>query len=162
MDLGYSCITQLLEVCNKWTEDLDNKNSVDVIYLDFQKAFDSVPYQRLLIKHKGYVIGGSILVWIEDFLHSRQQRVLVNGSSSDWAQVSSGIPQGSILGPVLFLIYINDLPDTIHNILKLFADDAKLFGKVNTIDEANIIQDDVYRAVDWSEDRQISFNNKKR
>ena len=64
----------------------------------------------------------------------------VNGLYSDWAQVSSGIPQGSVLGPVLFLIYINDLPDTIHNILKLFVDDAKLFRKINTVDEVDIIQ----------------------
>ena len=133
---------------------MDKKNSVDLIYLDFQKAFDSVLYQRWQLKFKRYSIGGNILAWIEDVLHNRQQRVVVNGSSSDWAQVSSGIHQGSVLGPVLFLIYINDLPDTIHNILKLFADDTKLVGKVSTVDEVDIIQDDVYRAVDWSEDWQ--------
>ena len=95
-----------------------------------------------------------------DFLHNRQQRVVVNGSS-DWIQVSSGILQGSVLGLVRFLIYIKNLPDTIHNILKLFGEDTKLFGKVNTGDEAAIIQDTVYRAVDWSEDWQIHFNNTK-
>ena len=80
---GRSCIPQLLEVCDKWTEDLDNKHSVDVIYLDFQKANNSVLYQRLLLKLKEHGIGGSILAWIEDFLHKRQQRIVVNGSSSD-------------------------------------------------------------------------------
>lgn len=158
---GRSCTTQLLEVCDKWSEELDNKNSVDVIYFDFQKAFDSVPHQRLLIKLTGYGIGGHILAWIKDFLKNRQQRVVVNGVTSEWAPVTSGIPQGSVLGPVLFLIYINDIPDTIHNILKLFADDSKLFGKVNTIEEAEILQDDVYRSVDWSERWQLKFNNTK-
>ena len=103
---GYSCVTQLIDVCEKWTDELDNKNNIDIIYLNFQKAFDTVPHQRLLKKLKGYGIQGKVLCWIESFLKNRKQRVQVNGSLSDWADVSSGKPQGTVLGPTLFLVYI--------------------------------------------------------
>ena len=140
---GYSCVTQLIEVCKKWTDELDNKNNIDIIYLDFQKAFDTVQHQRLLKKLKGYGIQGKVLCLIESFLKNRKQRVQVNGSSSDWADVSSGIPQGTVLGPTLFLIYINDLPDVVHSFVKRFADDAKIYAIFNTQEEANIVQQDL-------------------
>ena len=142
---GYSCVTQLLDVCDKWTEELDNKNCIDydIVYLDFQKAFYSVLHQRLLTKLKGYGIQAKLLNWIENFLKNRKQRVQVDGSSSEWADVTSGIPQGSVLGPTLFSIYINDLPDVVHSFVKLFADDAKLYAVVNTVNDANIVQEDL-------------------
>ena len=90
------------------TADLDKKNSIDVIYLDFQKTFDNVPHKRLIHKLKGYGISGNLLLWIEDFLHERKQRVVLNGQSSSWTEVIRGIQQGSVLGPILFTIYIND------------------------------------------------------
>ena len=90
---GRSCATQLIEVMEQWTEDLDKKNSIDVIYLDFQKAFDTVPHKRLIHKFNGYGISGNLLLWIEDFLHERKQRVVLNGQSSSWTEVTSGIPQ---------------------------------------------------------------------
>ena len=83
-----------------------------------------------LLKLKGYGIQGKLLKWIVNFLKDRKQRVHVDGSSSEWAEVTSGIPRGSILGPLLF-IYINDLPDVVHSFIKLFADDAKLYAVVN-------------------------------
>ena len=128
---GRSCVTQLIEVLDDWTEQLDNKNAIDTIYLDFQKAFDTVPHQRLINKLQSYGICGKILGWIKDFLANRKQKVVINGTGSNWISVTSGIPQGSVLGPILFTIYINDLPDVVQNIVKLFADDTKLYAVVN-------------------------------
>ena len=103
----YSCVTQQIGVCEKWTEELDNRNNVDIMYLDFQKAFDTVPHQSLITQLKCYGMHGDIIRRIEDFLKDRKQRVQINGTSSDWGDVTSGIPQGSGLGPILFLVYIN-------------------------------------------------------
>jgi hypothetical protein len=94
--------------------------------MDFQKAFDKVPHNRLLEKIKSYGIVGPTLNWIKDFLKNRTQKVMVNGAGSEWENVTSGIPQGSVLGPILFVIYINDLPDTVESDSYLFADDTKV------------------------------------
>ena len=92
------------------------------------KAFDKVPHKRLILKLESYGITGSILLWIKDFLANRIQRVCVEGHFSDWASITSGIPQGSVLGPLLFSIFINDLPDCISDCcVKIFADDTKLY-----------------------------------
>ena len=103
---------------------LDSGTPVDTIYLDFAKAFDSVPHQRLLLKLESYGVGSHILAWIEDFLVGRRQRVCVNSSYSDFADVLSGVPQGSVLGPVLFVIFINDLPGVVS---QMYANDTKVF-----------------------------------
>lgn len=158
---GRSCVTQLIEVIEKWTDKLDNQNDIDVIYLDFQKAFDTVPHNRLILKLKGYGITGNILHWIKDFLSDRKQRVVLNGTHSTWTNVTSGIPQGSVLGPILFIIYINDLPDAIHNFVKLFADDTKLFATVNNIDDKNSLQSDINQLLEWSQNWLLKFNNSK-
>ena len=142
---GNSCSTQLIEVLEDWTEKIDNYNSIDTIYLDFQKAFDTVPHIRLLKKLEGYGITGKILGWIKNFLTDRKQKVVLNGSHSDWTEVTSGIPQGSVLGPILFTIYINDLPDVVYNMAKLFADDTKLYDE-----EKASLQNDIDRLVQWS------------
>ena len=111
---GRSCCTQLLEVINDWSESGDRGHPLDVIYLDYKKAFDSVPHHRLLEKLSKYGIKGKILNWITDFLIGRKQRVIVNGEQSKLADVTSGIPQGSVQGPILFLIFVNDLPDGVQ------------------------------------------------
>jgi len=108
---------------------------VDVIFLDFAKAFDKVPHRRLLAKLQAHGMDGQVVRWIASWLRGRKQRVSLDGYSSRWADVLSGIPQGSVLGPLLFLTFINDLEDGIMNTILKFADDTKIFSKVtNTID----------------------------
>ena len=145
----------ILEEITKW---IDVGSPVDIIYLDFQKAFDKVPHQRLLLKLKAHCIGDSITDWIEQWLTDRRQRVVVDGEGSNWKSVLSGVPQGSVLGPILFLIYINDLDASItSNVLK-FADDTKLFRKVNTDGGKKNLQNDLHRLVKWSDKWQMLFN----
>ena len=106
--------------------------SLDAIYLDFAKAFDSVPHRRLMKKLEAYGITGNLLKWSEAFLTARRQRVMVNGEASEWSEVLSGVPQGSVLGPLYFVLFINYMPDEVHNMIALFADDAKLFSAISS------------------------------
>ena len=153
-----SCLTNMLCFLEEITKWIDVGSPVDIIYLDFQKAFDKVPHQRLLLKLKAHGIGDSITDWIEQWLTDRRQRVVVDGEVSTWKSVLNGVPQGSVLGPILFLIYINDLDDSItSNVLK-FADDTKLFRKVNTDGDKQHLQNDLDRLVKWSEKWQMLFN----
>ena len=158
---GRSCTTQLLVAIEKWSKALDQGLPVDVIYLDFKKAFDSVPHQRLLIKLKAYGITGNLFAWIESFLKDRNQRVLMNGVNSSWTQVKSGIPQGSVLGPLLFSIFVNDLPTILHSDCLLFADDCKLFNPVVDDDSIDKLQNDLNTLQSWSLLWQLPFNISK-
>ena len=136
-----SCASQLLVVLEQFSKWLDDGLSFDVIYLDFSKAFDSVPHERLLQKLLSYGVIGNVHNWIRSFLSERTQVVKVGKERSSEQAVLSGIPQGSILGPILFLIFINDLPDGIQSTCQIFADDTKLY---NTTHNTNIIQNDLY------------------
>ena len=134
---------------------------VDVIYLDLQKAFDKVPHQRLILKLKSHVMGNSIINWIEQWQTDMRQRVVVDGEVSSWKSVLSGVRQGSVLGPILFLLYIYDLEEGVTgNILK-FADDTKLFRKTKEIGDKQTLQDDIDELVRWSEKWQMLFNFRK-
>ena len=124
---------------------MDKGYSVDVIFLDFQKAFDKVPKKRLLQKLSAYGIEGKVLCWIEDFLSDRRMRIMVRGEYSEWVDVISGVPQGSVLGPILFLIYVNDIPEMVNCSIKMFVDDTKLFRTVKSIDDCNILQNDLIK-----------------
>ena len=137
---------------------MDDGHPVDVIYLDFQKAFDKVPHARLIKKVKAHGINGKILTWIEAWLSGRLQRVVLNGGKSNWADVMSGVPQGSVLGPLLFVIFINDIDDNIVNDILKFADDTKLLGTVSTKEEVDQFRKDLHKLFTWSQEWQMLFN----
>ena len=146
---------------DSWTKGKDESNPVDAIDLDFAKAFDSVPHQRLLHKLKSYAIEADVLVWIEDFLAGRSQRVTVNGCHFSWSPVTSGVSQGSVLGPVLFVIFINDMPEATESICQMYADDTKLFRPIQTPADIKTLQQDLNNLVDWADIWQLRFNADK-
>ena len=150
----------LLTALDKWTEFLDDnrQNSVDLIYTDFQKAFDKVPHRRLVTKLRGYGFKNNMCEWITDFLTDRKHQVCINGTLSEPAEVTSGIPQGSVLGPVLFVIFINDLPDTVNSNVLLFADDTKIFSKIVNPTDNDTLQQDIHQLHNWSSTWQLPFH----
>ena len=155
---GRSCLTNLLCFFESVVRYVDKKEAVDVVYLDFQKAFDRVPHQRLLLKIESIGIKGKVLTWLSAWLSNRQQRVVLNGGMSDWVNVRSGVPQGSVLGPLLFVIFINDIDaDIISKIFK-FADDCKVLNKATSVVDTRAIQDDLKKLFEWSLDWQLLFN----
>jgi len=131
---------------------MDCDNPVDVVYLDFRKAVDSVHHKRLLLKLKRLGISGNFLKWIESFLSERKQCVHVNGKFSDWTDVASGVSQGSLLGPILqlFILYVNNLHEQDHSYCKLFADDAKLCKDLRNLEYFEIIQEDLDKLCRWT------------
>ncbi len=132
-----------------------------MVLMDFSKAFDKVPHRRLLTKLHHYGIRGQVLKWIEVFLTTRHQRVLVDGEASDYVHVKSGVPQGTVLGPLLFLMFINDLPDEVVSRVRLFADDAVLYRKINSSEDCVTLQKDLDILLKWEEKWQMSFHPQK-
>jgi len=127
---GYSCETQLVLSIDDWAKFLDSGLRTDVAIFDFAKAFDYVPHLRLLSKIDFYGIQGSTLRWIKSFLTYRRQRVMINGSLLSWKTFTSGVPQGTVLGPLLRLLYINDITKDINSVIRLFADDCILYRQI--------------------------------
>jgi Reverse transcriptase (RNA-dependent DNA polymerase)/Endonuclease-reverse transcriptase len=160
---GRSCTTNLLVFLEKVTAELDKGEPVDVIYLDFAKAFDTVPHERLKRKLKAHGIGGGLLKWIAAWLRSRKQRVVLNGKESTWEDVLSGVPQGSVLGPLLFLLFINDLDSAVSlaEALLKFADDTKLARVVKNEEDRRQLQAALDDLIDWSRKWGMAFNVKK-
>ena len=158
---GKSCVTNLLEFLEEVTKDIDEGKPVDIIYMDFMKAFDKVPHKRLIKKIKQHGIGGKLLRWIEQWLTNRKQRVVLKGEGSEWEDVISGVPQGSVLGPLLFIIYINDIETGVKSTLSKFADDCKIKKKVENVVDATEVQTDLNTLVKWSEKWQMSFHPDK-
>ena len=147
---GRDFITQLLLCVEDWTIMIENGEAFDIIHTDFAKAFDSVAHVRLLHKLESIGIKGDLLNWLKSFLSGRTQCVSVDGVTPKWKEVISGIPQGSVLGPFLFVIFINDMPDEVKlNICKLFAGDCKLYDIVN-ITTNNKLQMDLRKLQEWS------------
>ena len=159
---GRSCTLQLLLCIEEWSLKLDKGEQVDVIYTDFSKAFDTVSHSKLLQKLQLLGISGKVLCWIRNFLSGRRQKVRVEESCSSWEKVLSGVPQGSVLGPVLFLTYINDLPLVVQDqFVKLFADDAKLDRCVATVNDSRILQCSLDNVTNWSEEWALRMNAAK-
>ena len=158
---GRSCTTQLMLVIKELSSMIEKGEPVDILYLDLAKAFNTVPPRKLLRKVEAFGIGGKILRWLEAFLVGRQQRVTVGGSRSGWAPVPSGVPQGSVLAPLLFILYVNDLPGALNSSAKIFADDTKLYRAVSHPSDALILQADLDAAVRWADEWQLTFNATK-
>lgn len=158
---GRSCSTQLLLAMNYWTKALNNGHCVDILYFDFAKAFDSVPHNRLISKLQGCGISGKLLAWVKSFLTGRKQKVVLNNQESKWSNVTSGVPQGSVLGPILFNIYVSDMPLIVNSTIFQFADDVKMFRTIKTIDDYLQLQHDIDILFAWSEKWQLKFNISK-
>ena len=137
---------------------LEKGYQIDIIYTDFAKAFDRVPHQRLLQKMKNLGITESTLSWIRVFLSEGIQCVRVENVFSSWKPVKSGIPQGSVLWPVIFVIFINDTPDYVQSMCQLFTDDAKIFRSVNSQEDIRILHEDLSDLTIWADRWQLPFN----
>ena len=154
-----SCINQLLAITHEIYKSFDACLDVRAVFLDISKAFDKVWHQGLLYKLKQNGISGNLLETLTDFLKDRKQRVVLNGQNSSLANIEAGVPQGSILGPLLFLIYINDLPDNLSTNVKLFADDTSLFSVVHDIATSSCdLNYDLNRVREWAFQWKMSFN----
>ena len=158
---AHSCQSQLILLTEDILRAMDAQKQVDLILLDFCKAFDKVPHQRLLTKLKYYGIQGNLLNWITKWMTKRQQRVILDNKVSDFLPVKSGIPQGTILGPLMFLLYINNIDQNISSTIRLFADDCIMYRIVNTSEEACNLQHDLNKIMNWCKTWQMQLNLNK-
>ena len=156
-----SCETQLLTFVDELHRNLANGSQIDLAILDFSKAFDVVPHDKLLHKLSYYGIRGQTLSWIRSFLADRTQRVVVDDKSSEVAPVPSGVPQGSVLGPILFLVFINDMPECIESSCRLFADDSIIYREIVTSSDCAVLQTDLDNLHEWESKWGMSFNPSK-
>ena len=152
---------QLILTIHDIASSLQQNKSIHAAVLDFSKAFDKVPHRRLLMKLERYGIHGNLLSWMESFLTKRVQTVICEGATSTSSPVTSGVPQGSVLGPLLFLTYINDLPNGLTSTVKLFADDTLLYGVVVEDSDCDNLQDDLNKLEIWQNEWQMQFNPSK-
>ena len=150
-----SCETQLIMLVDELAKNMQMGKQTDLILLDFSKAFDKVAHEKLILKLHQYGIRGDTLNWIKDFLDNRKQTVVINGTNSDEVPVSSGVPQGSVLGPILFLAYINDLPEQVKSRVRLFADDTAMYLAISSTTEGQVLQTDLKR---WGISNLIPLN----
>ena len=158
---GRSTTLQLLHFLDTCAQSIVQGKVVDTIYFDFKKAFDMVPHKRLIAKLEAYGIRGKVLKWIEEFLSGREQYVIVNGEKSSSGRVTSGIPQGTVLGPLLFVVYINDILENVTSDGFLFADDTKIFRAITSKNDALHLQSDIDTLTRWSEKWGMEFNREK-
>ena len=155
---GRSPQTNLIEFMDHVTKWLDEGKSVDVIYFDFSKAFDKVCHKRLAVKMEAAGIRGKVKEWVCEWLRGRRQKVVVDGMESDWEDVVSGVPQGSVLGGTLFVLYVNDIDEGLGSFSRKFADDTKCARVVETVEDAEALQRDIDVMVDWARKWEMQFN----
>lgn len=158
---GRSCLTQLIEHYDLILDGLAGGSNVDVVYLDFAKAFDKVDHGILCYKLHSLGIGGKIGMWLFSFLTNRVQRVLVNGTSSSMSTVISGVPQGTVLGPVLFLVHITDINQRIESRVSSFADDTRVMRLVKCGEDVETLQEDLNKIYEWQDANNMKFNDDK-
>ena len=157
-----STVNQLVDVYNTFCKALDEGKEVRAIFCDISKAFDRVWHRGLLYKLQSVGISGLLLQWFTDYLHNRKQRVVLPGAHSDWTSVKAGVPQGSILGPLFFLLYINDIVENINSSIRLFADDTSLYIIVdNPTEAANQLNSDLSKIHQWATKWLVKFNSAK-
>ena len=158
---AYSCLSNLLTTLDDWTKALDDGSCIHACYLDMSKAFDRVDHSLLLRKLRELGITGNLLAWLESYLSDRNARVRIDGTLSRIIKASSGVPQGSVLGPMLFLIYVNDLPKLVVCKMVLFADDIKLWARIESTRDCLLLQRDLDALHDWSARNKMLFNFRK-
>ena len=157
---NHSCETQLITTVRDFSTCLNNREQIDAVLLDFSKAFDKVDHQKLLSKMTDAGIDGPLHQWTENFLSNREQTVLVDGARSSAAPVTSGVPQGTVLGPLLFLIYINDISDVLSpgTVIRLFADDSLLYRTIKSREDYEILQKDLDALQAWEIENKMEFH----
>ena len=159
---GRSCLSQLLEQYDLILSMLDNNSNVDVVYLDFSKAFDKVDHKIVLNKINNLGIEGKVHSWLKSFLTGRKQSVMVNGIMSEFKEVKSGVPQGSVLGPLIFLILIGDIDEEIaYSVLNSFADDTRIAKEIKNINDTKFLQSDLDKVYKWSSKNNMVLNDIK-
>jgi hypothetical protein len=158
---GRSCESQLLEFVDELTRLVEGGGQADVLIMDFAKAFDKCNHSLLVHKLNAYGIQDQTNTWISNFLENRRQSVVVDGFSSSFVSVRSGVPQGSVLGPSLFLVYINDLPDKLDKPTRLFADDTAVYGGIKSLNDQQQLQNDLAKLADWEERWDMEFHPNK-
>ena len=159
-----STVNQLVFIVNTIYENLEKGKDICLVFLDVSKAFDKVDHEGLLLKLEQMGIAGDLLMWLKSYLNNRQQRVIINGTCSNWKSINAGVPQGSILGPLLYLVYVNDIVNDIETLISLFADDTSLLEVIDKHDphtSFNKINQDLDKLKQWSDQWRSQFNESK-
>jgi hypothetical protein len=158
---GYSCESQVITVCQDVADALDNGDTIDAIIVDFSKALDVGPQGRLLTKIAKSGVESRIVVWIREFRLGRTQSVRVGAKLSKEARVTSGVPQGSVLGPLLFLAYVNDIWENTEPTIRLFANDCVIYIKITNEEDMDMLRKDVYMLGAWAVENKTKINPSK-
>lgn len=156
--INKSCLTNLLETTDKVTESYNNGHKTLVVYQNFQKAFDKVCHESLLYKMERYGFNRKTINWTRSYLSNRSQRLVIGEDKFEWMPVTSWVQQVMVLGPLLFVILINDMPTVVNQIIKLFADDSKLIATTKNLDDYNKVREDLDALVKWAKDWLMLFH----